>query len=160
MAFLSRELGIDLGTMNLVIIEGRQLLLQEPTIAAIIIEELKMVEWGQAAKDMLGRVPDSIEVVQPLRNGVIAEYEITENLLRFAIQKVCGTMLVFRPRILITIPCGITSVERRAVHEVGLGTSSREVFLMEQPLAAAIGVDLPISTPSGNMIICLGGRPL
>ena len=157
MAFLSRELGIDLGTMNLVIIEGRQLLLQEPTIAAIIIEELKMVEWGQAAKDMLGRVPDSIEVVQPLRNGVIAEYEITENLLRFAIQKVCGTMLVFRPRILITIPCGITSVERRAVHEVGLGTSSREVFLMEQPLAAAIGVDLPISTPSGNMIICLGG---
>ena len=157
MAFLSRELGIDLGTMNLVIIEGRQLLLQEPTIAAIIIEELKMVEWGQAAKDMLGRVPDSIEVVQPLRNGVIAEYEITENLLRFAIQKVCGTMLVFRPRILITIPCGITSVERRAVHEVGLGTNSREVFLMEQPLAAAIGVDLPISTPSGNMIICLGG---
>ncbi len=157
MAFLSRELGIDLGTMNLVIIEGRQLLLQEPTIAAIIIEELKMVEWGQAAKDMLGRVPDTIEVVQPLRNGVIAEYEITENLLRFAIQKVCGTMLVFRPRILITIPCGITSVERRAVHEVGLGTSSREVFLMEQPLAAAIGVDLPISTPSGNMIICLGG---
>ena len=143
--------------MNLVIIEGRQLLLQEPTIAAIIIEELKMVEWGQAAKDMLGRVPDSIEVVQPLRNGVIAEYEITENLLRFAIQKVCGTMLVFRPRILITIPSGITSVERRAVHEVGLGTSSREVFLMEQPLAAAIGVDLPISTPSGNMIICLGG---
>ena len=78
MAFLSRELGIDLGTMNLVIIEGRQLLLQEPTIAAIIIEELKMVEWGQAAKDMLGRVPDSIEVVQPLRNGVIAEYEITD----------------------------------------------------------------------------------
>ncbi len=157
MAFLSRELGIDLGTMNLVITEGRQLLLQEPTIAAIIIEELKMVEWGQAAKDMMGRVPDTIEVVQPLRNGVIAEYEITENLLRFSIQKVCGTMLVFRPRILITIPCGITSVERRAVHEVGLGTSSREVFLMEQPLAAAIGVDLPISTPSGNMIICLGG---
>ncbi len=157
MAFLSRELGIDLGTMNLVITEGRQLLLQEPTIAAIIVEELKMVEWGQAAKDMMGRVPDSIEVVQPLRNGVIAEYEITENLLRFSIQKVCGTMLVFRPRILITIPCGITSVERRAVHEVGLGTSSREVFLMEQPLAAAIGVDLPISTPSGNMIICLGG---
>lgn len=157
MALLSRELGIDLGTMNLVIAEGRQLLLQEPTIAAIIIEELKMVEWGQAAKDMMGRVPESIEVVQPLRHGVIAEYEITENLLRFSIQKVCGSMLIFRPRILITIPCGITSVERRAVHEVGLGTNSREVFLMEQPLVAAIGVDLPISTPSGNMIICLGG---
>ncbi|HPG20831.1 MAG TPA: rod shape-determining protein, partial [Flexilinea sp.] len=157
MALFSRELGIDLGTLSLVIAEGKQLLLQEPTIAAIIVEEMKMVEWGQAAKDMVGRVPESIEVVRPLRNGVIAEYEITENLLRFAIQKVSGSMLVFRPRILITIPCGITSVERRAVHEVGLGTNSREVLLMEQPLAAAIGVDLPIATPSGNMIICLGG---
>ena len=97
-------------------------------------EEMKMVEWGQAAKDMVGRVPESIEVVRPLRNGVIAEYEITENLLRFSIQKVCGSMLVFRPRILITIPCGITSVERRAVHEVGLGTNSRDVMLMEQRL--------------------------
>ncbi len=157
MPLFSREIGIDLGTLNLVIAEGRQLLLQEPTIAAIIVEEMKMVEWGQAAKDMVGRVPESIEVVRPLRNGVIAEYEITENLLRFSIQKVCGSMLVFRPRILITIPCGITSVERRAVHEVGLGANSREVLLMEQPLAAAIGVDLPISTPSGNMIMCLGG---
>ncbi|NMA13160.1 MAG: rod shape-determining protein [Chloroflexi bacterium] len=156
MPLFSREIGIDLGTLNLVIAEGRQLLLQEPTLAAIIVEEMKMVEWGQAAKDMVGRVPESIEVVQPLRNGVIAEYEITENLLRFSIQKVCGTMLIFRPRILITIPCGITSVERRAVHEVGLGTNSREVLLIEQPLAAAIGVDLPISTPSGNMILCLG----
>lgn len=157
MPLLSREIGIDLGTLNMVIAEGRQLLLQEPTVAAIIVEEMKMVEWGQAAKDMVGRVPDSIEVVRPLRNGVIAEYEITENLLKFSINKVCGSMLVFRPRILITIPCGITSVERRAVHEVGLGTNSREVILMEQPLAAAIGVDLPISAPSGNMIICLGG---
>lgn len=156
MPLFSREIGIDLGTLNMVIAEGRQLLLQEPTLAAIIVEEMKMVEWGQAAKDMVGRVPESIEVVQPLRNGVIAEYEITENLLRFSIQKVCGTMLIFRPRILITIPCGITSVERRAVHEVGLGTNSREVLLIEQPLAAAIGVDLPISTPSGNMILCLG----
>ena len=137
------------------IAEGKQLLLQEPTIAAIIVEEMKMVEWGQAAKDMVGRVPESIEVVRPLRNGVIAEYEITENLLRFAIQKVSGSMLVFRPRILITIPCGITSVERRAVHEVGLGTNSRSID--GAALAAAIGVDLPIATPSGNMIICLGG---
>ncbi len=157
MPLLSRELGIDLGTLNLVIAEGHQLLLQEPTVAAIIVDEMKMVEWGQAAKDMVGRVPESIEVVHPLQNGVIAEYEITENLLKFSIHKVCGSMLVFRPRIMITIPCGITSVERRAVHEVGLGTNSREVMLIEQPLAAAIGVDLPIGTPSGNMIICMGG---
>lgn len=157
MPLFSREIGVDLGTLNMVIAEGRQLLLQEPTVAAIITEEMKMVEWGQAAKDMVGRVPESIEVVRPLRNGVIAEYEITENLLKFAINKVCGTMLVFRPRILITVPCGITSVERRAVHEVGLGTNCRDVMLMEQPLAAAIGIDLPIAAPSGNMIICMGG---
>ena len=157
MPLFSRDIGIDLGTLNTVIAEGRQLLLQEPTVAAIIVEELKMVEWGQAAKDMVGRVPESIDVVYPLRNGVIAEYEITENLVKFAVQKVCGSMMIFRPRILITIPCGITSVERRAVREVGLGTNSREVMLMEQPLAAAIGIDLPIAAPSGNMVICLGG---
>ena len=157
MPLFSREIGIDLGTLNTVIAEGHQLLLQEPTVAAIITEEMKMVEWGQAAKDMVGRVPESIEVVRPLKNGTIAEYEITENLLKFSINKVCGSMLVFRPRILITIPCGITSVERRAVHEVGLGTNCRDVMLIEQPLAAAIGIDLPIAAPSGNMIICLGG---
>jgi rod shape-determining protein MreB len=124
---------------------------------AILVSEQKMVDWGQAAKDMLGRVPDVIEVVRPLQHGVIAEYEITENMLGFLIKKVSGPMLFFRPRLMITIPYGITGVETRAAHEVGLGAGSREVYLIHQPLAAALGVDLPISTPSGNMIICLGG---
>ncbi len=140
-----------------VIAEGNQVLLQEPTVVAIIVEEQKMVEWGQAAKDMYGRVPESIEVVRPLQFGVIAEYEITENLLSFLVKKVSGPMLIFRPRVMITVPYGVTSVESRAVHEAGLGSGSREVFLIQQPLAAAIGVDLPISTPSGNMLIGLGG---
>ncbi len=157
MPVFSRELGIDLGTLNTAIAEGNQILLQEPTVVAIIVEEQKMVEWGQAAKDMMGRVPDSIEVIRPLQNGVIAEYEITENLLGFLIKKVAGAMLIFRPRIIITMPYGVTSVESRAVHEAGLGAGSRDVYLIQQPLAAALGVDLPISTPSGNMIICLGG---
>lgn len=157
MPVFSRELGIDLGTMTTIIAEGNQVLLQEPTMVAIIVEEQKMVEWGQAAKDMFGRVPESIEVVRPLKGGVIAEYEITENLLGFLIKKVSGPMLIFRPKIMITVPYGVTSVESRAVHEAGLGAGSREVFLIQQPLAAAIGVDLPISTPSGNMIINLGG---
>jgi rod shape-determining protein MreB len=157
MPFFSRELGIDLGTMNTVVAEGNQILMQEPTVVTIVVEEQKMVEWGQAAKDMYGRVPDSIEVIRPLQHGVIAEYEITENLLGFIIKKVSGPMLVFRPRVMITVPYGITSVESRAVHEAGLGAGSREVFLIQQPLAAAIGVDLPIGTPSGNMIICMGG---
>ena len=157
MAGLTREFGIDLGTMNIVLAEGNRVLLQEPTVVAILSEELKMVEWGQVAKDMIGRVPDSIEVVRPIQNGVIAEYEITENLLGFILKKVTGSMLLFRPRILLTVPYGVTSVERRAVHEAGLGAGSRDVYLIEQPLAAALGVNLPISSPSGNMIISLGG---
>ncbi len=153
----TREFGIDLGTMNTVIAEGNQILLQEPTVVALVVEEQKLVEWGQAAKDMYGRVPDSIEVIRPLKNGVIGEYEITENLLGYLLRKITGPMLLFRPRLMITVPYGITSVESRAVHEAGLGAGSRDVYLIEQPLAAALGVDLPISTPSGNMIITIGG---
>ena len=157
MPVFTRELGIDLGTMNMVVAEGNQILLQEPTVVAIVVDEQKMVEWGQAARDMTGRVPDTIEVVRPLQNGVIAEYEITENLLSFVVKKISGPMVIFRPRIMITIPYGITSVETRAVHEAGLGAGSRDVYLIHQPLAAALGVDLPIGTPSGNMLISLGG---
>lgn len=157
MPLFSREFGVDLGTTTTVIAEDNQILLQEPTVVAVIVDEQKMVEWGQAAKDMYGRVPESIEVVRPLQYGVIAEYEITENLLSFLVKKVSGSMLFFRPRLMITVPYGITSVESRAVHEAGLGSGAREVFLIQQPLAAAIGVDLPISTPSGNMVFLLGG---
>lgn len=157
MAGLSRELGIDLGTFNTRIAEGKNILIQEPTVVAILLDELKLVEIGKTALDMMGRVPDNIEVNRPMRFGVIAEYEITENLLRELVRQVTGRMLLFRPRLMITIPFGVTSVERRAVYEAGLGAGSRDVNLIQQPLAAAIGVDLPIGTPTGNMIICLGG---
>ena len=157
MANLTRELGIDLGTSFTVITEGQEVLLDEPTTVAILVDEWKMIEWGQAAKDMFGRVPDDIEVINPIQNGVIAEYEITENLLRYLVQKICGPMVLFRPKLMITVPCNITSVESRAVHEAGIGAGSREVYLIQQPLAAAIGIDLPIAPPSGNMVISLGG---
>ncbi|MCX6054552.1 MAG: rod shape-determining protein [Chloroflexi bacterium] len=157
MAGLTRDLGIDLGTTNTIFAEGNQILLQEPTVVAIISDEDKMVEWGQAAKDMEGRVPETIEVIRPLRHGVIAEYEITETLLGYLTKKICGPMRVFRPRMMITVPFGVTSVEARAVHEAGIGAGSREVYLVPQPIAAALGIDLPISTPSGNMVVCLGG---
>ncbi len=157
MPVFSREIGIDLGTLNTVVVEGKQILLNEPTVVAIVVAEQKMVEWGQAAKDMYGKVPETIEVVRPLQNGVIAEYEITETLLAFLLKKMVGPMLIFRPKLILTIPYGITSVETRAVHEAGLGAGSREVYLIQQPLAAALGVDLPIGTPSGNMIVSLGG---
>ena len=156
MAGMTRELGIDLGTAFTVIAEGQEIHLHEPTTVAILLDEWKMIEWGQAAKDMYGRVPDDIEVINPINNGVIAEYEITENLLRYLVQKICGPMVLFRPKLMITVPCNITSVESRAVHEAGIGAGSREVYLIQQPLAAALGIDLPIAPPSGNMVICLG----
>jgi len=157
MASLTRELGIDLGTNFIVFAEGQEIKLHEPTTVAILIDEWKIIEWGQTAKDMFGRVPEDIEVINPIQHGVIAEYEITENLLRYLVQKICGPMLLFRPKLMITVPCNITSVESRAVHEAGIGAGSREVYLIQQPLAAALGIDLPISPPSGNMVICLGG---
>ncbi len=157
MANLSRELGIDLGSSFTVIAEKEEILLHEPTTVAILLDEWKMIEWGQAAKDMTGRVPEDIEVVNPIRNGVIAEYEITENLLKYLVQKICGSMVLFRPRLMLTVPCDVTSVESRAVQEAGIGAGSREVYVIQQPLAAALGIDLPIAPPSGNMVISLGG---
>jgi rod shape-determining protein MreB len=156
MALFTKELGIDLGTSYIRVAEGGEVLLEEPTVAAIIIEEQKMVAWGQEAQDMLGRVPESIEVTLPLMNGVIADYEVTEYMLAALLRKVSTPGRIFRPRVMITVPNGVTSVESRAVHEAALQAGSREVTLIQQPLAAAIGVDLPIGTPSGNMIICLG----
>jgi rod shape-determining protein MreB len=157
MALFSKDLGIDLGTTKIRLAEAGKTILEEPTIVAVQVEERKIVELGQKAQDMLGRVPESIEVIRPLQNGVVAYYEITERLLATLIKKIGGSNRFFPPRIMMTVPYGITSVETRAVHEAALGAGSKEAFLIQQPLAAAIGADLPISTPSGNMVVCLGG---
>lgn len=157
MPLFSQDIGIDIGTFHTMIAEAGALLVREPTVVAIAIQEQKIVEVGQAAKDMYGRVPESLEIAHPLKNGVIADYEITEKLLEYMIRKVTGPVRFFRPRAMVSVPYGVTSVERRAVQEAVLEAGVREVFLIEQPLAAALGVDLPINTPTGNMIICLGG---
>jgi len=157
MALFSKELGIDLGTSRVRLAEGGEILFDEPTVVAVAVEEQKIVEIGQQAQNMLGRVPDTIEVIRPLQNGVVAYYEITSKLLGAVIQRVSGQMRFFRPMVMITVPYGITSVETRAVHEAVLEAGSREAHLIQQPLAAAIGADLPISTPSGNMVVSLGG---
>jgi rod shape-determining protein MreB len=153
----SKDLGIDLGTMYTRLADSAQVLLEEPTIVAIDVDDQKMVAAGLEARDMYGKVPDNIEVARPLRNGVIADYEITETLLQYLLQRVSGSMRIFRPRVMISVPFGVTSVERRAVYEAVMEAGSREAFLIQQPLAAAIGIDLPINSPSGNMIISLGG---
>lgn len=157
MAGFSRDLGIDLGTIYTRIADGAQVLVEEPTIVAIDVADQKMVAVGKEARDMLGRVPDSIEVAMPLQNGVIADYEITETLLRVLLQRVSGPIRIFKPNVMISVPYGVTSVESRAVHEAVLQAGSRDAYLIQQPLAAALGVDLPINSPSGNMVVCLGG---
>lgn len=156
MPVFSKELGIDLGTFNTIMAEGNQVVLELPTVVALVVAEQKIVEIGQAAKDMMGRVGEKIEVIRPLQNGVIADFEITEKLLGQIIQR-NRSFFMMGPRVMLTVPYGTTSVESRAVHEAGIGAGAREVYLVRQPLAAALGVDLPIGTPSGNMIICLGG---
>lgn len=157
MAGFNRNLGIDLGTIYTRVVEGSQVLIEEPTVVAIDVEDQKIVEIGANAKNMEGRVPDTIEVIHPLQNSVIADYEITESLLRVMLQRVSGPIRIFPPRVMVSVPYGVTSVEMRAVHEAVLQAGSREAYLVQQPLAAALGVDLPINSPSGNMVICLGG---
>lgn len=161
MALFSKDLGIDLGTIYTRFADSTQVLLNEPTIVAIEVDDSrmaeKMVAVGQEALNMYGRVPDSIEVTRPLKNGVIADYVITESLLSYFLQRVSGSMRIFRPRVMISVPYGVTSVERRAVYEAVLEAGSREAYLIQQTLAAALGIDLPIGSPSGNMVISLGG---
>lgn len=161
MALFSKDLGIDLGTMNTRLADNTQVLLNEPTIVAIEVDDEKiaekMVSVGQEALNMYGRVPENIEVVRPLKNGVIADYVITEALLSYFLQQVSGSMRIFRPRVMLSVPYGVTSVERRAVYEAAREAGSREAYLIQQTLAAALGIDLPINAPSGNMVISLGG---
>jgi rod shape-determining protein MreB len=157
MALFSQNFGIDLGTYYTMIAEEGVLLERAPTVAAIAIDEQKIVEFGQAAKDMYGRVPDSLEIAQPLKHGVIADFEVTMKLLERMIKQVAGPIRLFHPRIMVSVPYGVTSVESRAVEEAVLEAGAREVFLIPTPLAAAIGIDLPINTPTGNMILNMGG---
>jgi rod shape-determining protein MreB len=155
---LTKDLGIDLGTIQTRIADSSGILVDEPTVVALIVNEQKMVEFGKAARDMQGRVlADDIEVVRPLQMGVVADYDITEALLRYLLQRVSGPMRFFRPRVMISVPYGVTSVESRAVHEAVLQAGSRDAYLIQQPLAAALGIGLPIGSPSGTMVVSLGG---
>ncbi len=154
---LTRRLGIDLGTVNVTIGEREQILLHEPCIVAITIEEEKIVAIGQEARDMFGRTPESIEVLRPMRDGVIADYEVTEAMIRYFLDKVMGGLRLFKPTVMVTVPYGVTSVERRAVHEAAIQAGAREAHLIPEPLAAALGAGLPIDTPSGNLVVNLGG---
>lgn len=160
MALFTPYIAIDLGTINVLVhSQGRGVVLQEPSVVAIREDESKttIVEVGRAAREMYGRTPEEIEVMRPLRDGVIADYFVTEAMLRYFIEKVAGRFHLRRPIVMISVPYGVTSVERRAVKEAALAAGSREVHLIPEPLAAAIGAGLPVGTPTGNMVVDLGG---
>ncbi len=153
-----KHIGVDLGTVNvLVYVKGKGIVLQEPSMVAISVEENKIVAVGEEARAMMGRTPENIEVMRPMRDGVIANYVVTEAMLRYFITKVCGRFRLFRPVVMVTVPVGVTSVERRAVHEAAIQAGGKEAHLIPEPLAAAIGAGLPIGTPTGNMVVNIGG---
>lgn len=153
-----KRLGIDLGTANsLVYLAGEGVVLNEPTVVAVAIEDNRVVAVGNEAKEMLGRTPGNIVASRPLKDGVIADYVVTEAMLRYFIDKVCGKSRFFKPEVMICVPAGCTQVERRAVMDATLTAGAKNVYLIEEPLAAAIGAKIPIAAPSGNMIVDIGG---
>ena len=154
----SKKIAIDLGTANsLVYLEGQGVILNEPTVVAVTSEDRQVLAVGNAAKEMLGRTPEGIEASRPLRDGVIADYIVTEAMLSFFLDKVAGRTRFFKPEVMVCVPAGVTSVERRAVLDATLSAGARTAYLIDEPLAAAIGAKIPIGSPSGNMIVDIGG---
>lgn len=154
----SKRIGIDLGTANtLVYLAGEGIVLNEPTVVAVLADDNRVVAVGNEAKEMLGRTPGSIVALRPLRDGVIADYVITEAMLSYFIDRACGTSRFFKPEVMVCIPAGVTQVERRAVMDACLSAGAKVAYLIDEPLAAAIGAKIPIANPSGHMVVDIGG---
>jgi rod shape-determining protein MreB len=158
LGYFSNDIGIDLGTANtLVYVKDRGIVLREPSVVAIQQGSNRVLAVGEEAKRMLGRTPGNIVAIRPMKAGVIADFEVTEAMLRYFIRKAHNRKWVVRPRIIISVPSGITEVEKRAVKDSATHAGAREVYLIEEPMAAAIGVGLPVQEPAGNMIVDMGG---
>ncbi|MFA6636052.1 MAG: rod shape-determining protein [Candidatus Omnitrophota bacterium] len=158
LGMFSSDMGIDLGTAStLVYLKHEGIVLCEPSVVAIESGTSNVLAVGEEAKRMLGRTPGNIVAIRPMRDGVIADFEITESMLRYFIKKVHNSRRLVRPRVVIAVPSGITEVEKRAVKDSAMHAGAREVYMIEEPVAAAIGVGLPIQEPSGNMVIDIGG---
>lgn len=157
-SFFSNDMGMDLGTSNtLVYLKGKGIILREPSVVAVDKNTRKVLAVGSEAKRMVGRTPANIIAVRPLRNGVIADFEVTEQMIRHFIKKVNSRRSLMNPRIVIGVPSGITEVERRAVRESAEQAGAREVYLIDEPMAAAIGADIPVNEPTGSMVVDIGG---
>ena len=155
---LAKKIGIDLGTSTvLVYVKGEGIVINEPSLVALNRDGTKILAVGRQAAEMVGRTPDTITIVRPMREGVIADFVVTEGMLHYFIAKVQGRQRIFKPEIMICVPSGVTSVERRAVTEAAISAGAKQAWLIDEPLAAAIGADLPISQPSGHAICDIGG---
>ena len=155
---LSKKIGIDLGTSTVLIyVKGEGIVVNEPSLVAVNRDGTRILAVGREALEMVGRAPDTIQVVRPMREGVIADFVVTEGMLHHFIGKVQGRQRIFKPEIMICVPSGVTSVERRAVTEAAISAGARQAWLIDEPLAAAIGAGLPISEPRGNAICDVGG---
>src|SRR5258708_12123069 len=154
----SKRIGIDLGTANsLVYVANEGIVMNEPTVVAVSTIDNRVLAVGNEAKEMIGRTPGNIVATRPLRDGVIADYVITEAMLRYFIDKICGSSRIFKPEGMVCVPSGVTQVERRAVLDATVSAGAKTAFLIDEPLAAAIGANIPIANPSGNMIVDIGG---
>src|SRR5216117_1733769 len=158
LGFLGRDMAVDLGTANtLVYVRGRGVVLNEPSVVAINTLSGAVLAVGSEAKRMIGRTPSHIQAVRPLKDGVIADFDVTEKMLRYFIQRVHKRRLLAKPRVVVCVPSGITGVEQRAVEEATIAAGSRRAYIIEEPMAAAIGAGLPIHEPTGNMVVDIGG---
>lgn len=154
----SKKIGIDLGTTNILVhLPKRGIIINEPSVVAISVVDKKILAVGIEAKEMLGRTPDTIIATRPLKDGVIADYRTTEAMLRYFINKALGGVRIFRPEVMISVPAGITSTERRAVIDAAIAAGAKNAYIIKEPIVAAIGANIPIGSPSGNMIINIGG---
>ena len=154
----SKDMGIDLGTANtLVSMRGKGIVLREPSVVAIQSDTGEILAVGEEAKKMLGRTPGNIVAIRPLKDGVIADFDTTQAMLKYFIQKATGGFSFFRPRVVVGVPSGVTEVERRAVIDATIQAGAREAYLIEEPMAAAIGAGLPVHDPTGNMVVDIGG---
>jgi len=153
-----RKIGIDLGTTNtLVFIPKKGVVVNEPSVVAVSAADRQVMAVGMEAKEMLGRTPDTIVALKPLKDGVIADYKITEAMISYFINKGCGRMRIFKPEVMISVPAGVTSTERRAVIDAAIQAGAKSAYVVKEPVLAAIGANIPINEPSGNMIVNVGG---
>ncbi|HEX2927825.1 MAG TPA: rod shape-determining protein [Ruminiclostridium sp.] len=158
MSFFARDIGIDLGTANtLVHVKGKGIVVREPSVVAVNVKNNEVLAVGEAAKEMIGRTPGNIVAIRPMKDGVIADFDITQNMIKYFIKKAMSTGRFSKPRVVICVPSGVTEVEKRAVEDATLQAGAKEAYLIEEPMAAAIGAELPVEEPSGSMVVDIGG---